>query len=254
MKRGQIIHSGNQQLNINSNQLQGVQGKILSNGQLLLATEQAILDGAITSADQINITAYNLSHQKGQMIQRGTLKPLTLAIRDQINNQLGFIQSPTALYITASSLNNQGGQLSSAANHDLQLDVAGLLDNSQSGQIYAGLNNNIHAGSINNSMAGQIAAQNALTLTSLGLINNQSGKIVANADVGIRSVGLDNTSGQIGSVQAGLALDAGTGVLSNQSGSLQSGKDIKVQARPVKDPVRLDQCPGFDRGDGRSGH
>lgn len=40
------------------------------------------------------------------MIQRGTLKPLTLAIRDQINNQLGFIQSPTALYITAGSLNN----------------------------------------------------------------------------------------------------------------------------------------------------
>ncbi|MDS7942381.1 filamentous hemagglutinin N-terminal domain-containing protein, partial [Acinetobacter sp. V110_1] len=241
---GQIIHSGNQQLNINSNQLQGAQGKILSNGQLVLATEQAILDGAITSADQINITAYNLSHQKGQMIQRGTLKPLTLAIRDQINNQLGFIQSPTALYITAGSLNNQGGQLSSAADHDLQLDVAGLLDNSQSGQIYAGLNNNIHAGSINNSMAGQIAAQNALTLTSLGLINNQSGKIVANADVGIRSEGLDNTSGQIGSVQAGLALNAGTGVLSNQSGSLQSGKDIKVQAGQLKTQSGLINAQG----------
>lgn len=242
---GQIIHSGNQQLNINSNQLQGAQGKILSNGQLVLATEQAILDGAITSADQINITAYNLSHQKGQMIQRGTLKPLTLAIRDQINNQLGFIQSPTALYITAGSLNNQGGQLSSAADHDLQLDVAGLLDNSQSGQIYAGLNNNIHAGSINNSMAGQISAQNALTLTSLGLINNQSGKIVANADVGIRSEGLDNTNGQIGSVQAGLTLDVGTGKLTNQSGSLQADKNIEIKADQLKTQAGLISAQGI---------
>ncbi|MER8254199.1 DNA/RNA non-specific endonuclease [Acinetobacter nosocomialis] len=241
---GQIIHSGNQQLNINSNQLQGAQGKILSNGQLVLATEQAILDGAITSADQINITAYNLSHQKGQMIQRGTLKPLTLAITDQINNQLGFIQSPTALYITAGSLNNQGGQLSSAAEHDLQLDVAGLLDNSQSGQIYAGLNNNIHASSINNSMAGKISAQNALTLTSLGLINNNSGKIIANADVGISSQGLNNDAGEIGSVEGKLILNAGTGVLSNQSGTLQSGKDIKVQAGQLKTQSGLINAQG----------
>ncbi|QNX10308.1 hypothetical protein IC795_06245 [Acinetobacter seifertii] len=82
----------------------------------------------------------------------------------------------------------------------------------------------------------------------------QRGQIVANNAVQIKSDGLNNNQGQIASIKDQLVLNAGTGVLSNQSGSLQSGKDIKVQARPVKDPVRLDQCPGFDRGDGRSGH
>ncbi|MFX7125175.1 hypothetical protein ABTI37_19995, partial [Acinetobacter baumannii] len=89
---GKIIHAGNQQLNITADQLQGAQGQILSNGQLLLKGGQVVLDGATTSANQINISADSLSHQKGQMVQSGTLNPLTLAIKDQMNNQLGFIQ------------------------------------------------------------------------------------------------------------------------------------------------------------------
>ncbi|MER0128484.1 hypothetical protein, partial [Franconibacter daqui] len=101
-----------------------------SNGQLLLKGGQVVLDGATTSANQINISADSLSHQKGQMVQRGTLKPLTLAIKDQLNNQLGFIQSRSGLQLKTTTLNNQGGQLSSALNYDVQLDVAALLDNS----------------------------------------------------------------------------------------------------------------------------
>lgn len=90
---------GNQQLNITADQLQGAQGQILSNGQLLLKGGQVVLDGATTSANQINISADSLSHQKGQMVQSGTLNPLTLAIKDQMNNQLGFIQSQSGLQL-----------------------------------------------------------------------------------------------------------------------------------------------------------
>ena len=61
---GKIIHAGNQQLNITADQLQGAQGQILSNGQLLLKGGQVVLDGATTSANQINISADSLSHQK----------------------------------------------------------------------------------------------------------------------------------------------------------------------------------------------
>ncbi len=153
------------------------------------------------------------------MVQRGTLKPLTLAIKDQLNNQLGFIQSRSGLQLKTTTLNNQGGQLSSALNYDVQLDVAALLDNSQSGKIYAGQNGVIQAGSIDNSLSGLISAQNALTLTSLGIINNQSGKIVANQDVTLTSNGLDNSSGQIGSSQGIVAISAGSGVVNNTSGT-----------------------------------
>ena len=33
------------------------------------------------------------------MVQSGTLNPLTLAIKDQMNNQLGFIQSQSGLQL-----------------------------------------------------------------------------------------------------------------------------------------------------------
>lgn len=236
---GKIIHAGNQQLNITADQLQGAQGQILSNGQLLLKGGQVVLDGATTSANQINISADSLSHQKGQMVQRGTLKPLTLAIKDQLNNQLGFIQSRSGLQLKTTTLNNQGGQLSSALNYDVQLDVAALLDNSQSGKIYAGQNGVIQAGSIDNSLSGLISAQNALTLTSLGIINNQSGKIVANQDVTLTSNGLDNSSGQIGSSQGIVAINAGSGVVNNTSGTLQAEKDLTVTADQINNQSGL---------------
>ncbi|NUF15357.1 two-partner secretion domain-containing protein [Acinetobacter lactucae] len=230
---GKIIHAGNQQLNITTDQLQGAQGQILSNGQLLLKGGQIVLDGATTSADQINLSANSLSHQKGQMVQRGTLKPLTLAIKDQMNNQLGLIQSQSGLQLKTTALNNQGGQLSSALNYDVQLDVAGLFDNSQSGKIYAGQDSIIQAGTVDNRSDGLISAQNALTLTSLGIINNQSGKIVANQDVSITSNGLDNSSGQIGSSQGIVAINAGSGVVNNTSGTLQAEKDLTVSADQI---------------------
>ncbi|WP_254627262.1 two-partner secretion domain-containing protein, partial [Acinetobacter lactucae] len=230
---GKIIHAGNQQLNITTDQLQGAQGQILSNGQLLLKGGQIVLDGATTSADQINLSANSLSHQKGQMVQRGTLKPLTLAIKDQMNNQLGLIQSQSGLQLKTTALNNQGGQLSSALNYDVQLDVAGLFDNSQSGKIYAGQDSIIQAGNVDNRSDGLISAQNALTLTSLGIINNQSGKIVANQDVSITSNGLDNSSGQIGSSQGIVAINAGSGVVNNTSGTLQAEKDLTVSADQI---------------------
>lgn len=241
---GKIIHAGNQQLNITADQLQAAQGYILSNGQLLLKGGQVVLDGATTSANQINLTANSLSHKKGQMVQRGTLKPLTLAVKEQINNQSGLIQSPTALYITSGSLNNQGGQLSSAQDQNLNLQITGLLDNSQAGKIYAGQDSIIQAGAVDNRLDGLISAQNALTLISLGVINNQSGKIIANRDVGIQSEGLDNTGGQIGSVQGGLTLDAGTGKLINQSGSLQSAQDIQIKANQLSNQSGLINTQG----------
>ncbi|HEE5794914.1 EndoU domain-containing protein [Acinetobacter baumannii] len=236
---GKIIHAGNQQLNITADQLQGAQGQILSNGQLLLKGGQVVLDGATTSANQINISADSLSHQKGQMVQNGTLNPLTLAIKDQMNNQLGFIQSQSGLQLKTTTFNNQGGQLSSALNYDVQIGVAGLLDNSQSGKIYAGQNGIIQAGSINNSLNGLISAQKALTLTSLGIINNQSGKIVANQDVTLTSNGLNNSNGQIGTSQGMVAINTGSGVFNNTSGTLQAEKDLTVTADQINNQSGL---------------
>ena len=52
--------------------------------------------------------------------------------------------------------------------------------------------------------------------------------MAANQNVSIQSQGLDNTSGQIGSVQGSLTIDAQKEKLLNTSGSLQAGTSLKI--------------------------
>ncbi|MAK29894.1 hemagglutinin repeat-containing protein [Acinetobacter sp.] len=230
---GQVVHAGTQQLNIQTAQLNGHLGHILSNGTLQLKAGTLDVSGGVTSADQITIQANVLNNAQGQLIQRGTSNPLNLTIQQQLNNQAGLIQSATATDIKAGSLNNQRGTLSSAQGQNLDVDVAGKLDNSQSGQIYAGNQAHLQVGSIDNSHQGQINAQQNLQLTSQQQINNQSGQIVANGDVQIQSQGLNNSHGQMGSLQGGLSLNTGSDTLINQSGLIQAKKDIGIQAQRI---------------------
>ncbi|MEQ1322419.1 hemagglutinin repeat-containing protein [Acinetobacter soli] len=230
---GQVVHAGTQPLNIQTAQLNGHLGQILSNGALQLKASTLDVSGGVTSADQIAIQANELNNTQGQLIQRGTSNPLNLVIQQQFNNQAGLIQSATATNIKAGSLNNQGGTLSSAQGQNLDVDVGGKLDNSQSGQIYAGNQAHLQVGSLDNSNQGQINAQQNLQLTSQQQINNQLGQIVTNGDVQIQSQGLDNSHGQIGSLQGGLSLNSGTDTLINQSGLIQAKKDVSIQAQRI---------------------
>ncbi|WP_406626440.1 hemagglutinin repeat-containing protein [Acinetobacter soli] len=231
--KGQVVHAGTQQLNIQTAQLNGHLGQILSNGALQLKAGTLDVSGGVTSADQIAIQANELNNTQGQLIQRGTSNPLNLVIQQQLNNQAGLIQSATATNIKAGSLNNQGGTLSSAQGQNLDVDVGGKLDNSQSGQIYAGNQAHLQVGSLDNSNQGEINAQQNLQLTSQQQINNQLGQIIANGDVQIQSQGLDNSHGQIGSLQGGLSLNSGTDTLINQSGLIQAKKDVSIQAQRI---------------------
>ncbi|MDO6575224.1 hypothetical protein, partial [Staphylococcus pasteuri_A] len=74
---GQLIHAGTGQLDIQVDQLQGNQGKILSNGQLQLQAGILDLSQGVTSAEHIILKANQLNHQQGQLIQRGKQSPLT---------------------------------------------------------------------------------------------------------------------------------------------------------------------------------
>ncbi len=235
---GKLIHAGKQKLNLQLNSLQGSQGQILSNGELELNADQVVLDGATTSADQINITANSLSHQKGQLLQSGTMSPLALAIKKELNNLQGVIAGQKGLDIQAGAINNQSGQLLSGQG-DLNLGVLQALDNSHAGQIVSGTKTSIQAGSVNNSQKGQISAIDSLTISSLNDINNASGQIVANQDVSIKANGLDNHLGQIGTSQGKLEIDTGSGILNNSSGSIQAEKDLMVKAGSIQNQSGL---------------
>ncbi|MFW1802407.1 hypothetical protein ACG9YX_20640, partial [Acinetobacter nematophilus] len=73
------------------------------------------------------------------------LNPLSLVIQQELNNQMGFIQSYTGLNVDAGIVKNQGGTLSSAQGEELYLKVLGQLDKSHSGKMDAGNHARIQA-------------------------------------------------------------------------------------------------------------
>ena len=235
---GKLIHAGDRNFKISATNIQGTDGQILSNGTLAIDAGQLVLDGATTSADQITINADRLSHQKGQMIQNGQTSPLSLTIKQDLNNQQGIIAGQNGLNISADLANNQAGQLLSGIG-DLSLNVQNALDNRQAGQIVSDANSSLQVGSLSNSEKGQISAQNALTIQSLGLIDNQTGQIVANQDVLIQSEGLDNTSGQIGTSQGKLEIDTGSAELKNDSGTIQAEKALTIDTNRISNQSGL---------------
>ena len=99
--------------------------------------------------------------------------------------------------------------IQSGSGSALDLVINGALDNSQAGHLLSGAGLNLKVNTLDNSQQGQISAQDALNIISAGLINNQAGTLVANQNVTLSSKGLNNNQGQIGSIQGGLAIDAG---------------------------------------------
>lgn len=67
-------------------------------------------------------------------------------------------------------------------------------------------------------------SQSSLSLSSRKDVNNTSGQIIAKQDVTTHSQGLTNNSGQIGSVQGNVSLDAGLGDLNNQAGKILAAR------------------------------
>ncbi|WP_308652522.1 hypothetical protein, partial [Acinetobacter nosocomialis] len=64
-------------------------------------------------------------------------------------------------------------------------------------------------------------------------IDNSSGQIIANKAIQLSSQSLTNNAGQIGRVEGTVNIDAGTGVLSNQQGKLQSSQDLTLKAQGI---------------------
>ncbi|MFW1749091.1 hypothetical protein ACG9XW_23285, partial [Acinetobacter guillouiae] len=95
---------------------------------------------------------------------------------------------------------------------------SGVVDNN-SGVIQAQNDIQLKAQELNSHL-GKISSEKRIELSIDQGIDNSAGQIVANDAIAIQSQGLNNDQGQIASIKAQLSINAGTGLLSNQSGSL----------------------------------
>ena len=243
---GELLHAGEQQLQITAQNLQGQQGKIQSNNNLKMDLGTANLDNATTAAQNINLTATELSHQHGQLIQSDANGQLNINVAQTLNNTSGVISAAGNASIQTADLNNQQAVIQTLAGKDLKI-TSQKLDN-QSGKIIAGRDANLNVQQLNNDQGtvyadgkldviaaqnisnqkGLIASQDTLMLTGQGL-NNQGGQIQSEqSDVNLSfSQGINN---QAGSIQAAQALKVDTAQLDNQAGQLISGTDTSIHA------------------------
>lgn len=67
-------------------------------------------------------------------------------------------------------------------------------------------------------------------MQSLKEINNQQGIISADQGIQVKSTGLNNNLGQISSAQGEIVLNAGQGLLSNQTGKIIAGQALQLTA------------------------
>ncbi|EOR07411.1 hypothetical protein F896_01784 [Acinetobacter genomosp. 15BJ] len=199
-----------------------------------------------TFADGVILVENQLNNQSGKISNNNDT---ALKVADKINNTGGELQLPE-LKFTGQVFENQGGKLS--AN---QIDIQSTNVNNQKGQLNASQALEIRSQELNN-QAGSIQSEQALKIDSKN-INNQEGKLLAvnnidlqaeqlnnqkgviastKQDVAIKADQLDNSAGQI----LGQQLTIESQQINNQSGSLQSQKDLNLNASQIDNGSRKD--------------
>lgn len=217
---GDITHAGGGQLGLTvADTLAGSQGILASAGQLTLNATTVTLDGATTTAKQIEITADRLL-QPNATLKSGGL--LTLMVREMFDNTEATATGDGAVTVATGTLLNTGGTLT--AGQGLNVSATQALDN-VGGVMAANADLVITAAGINNTQGTMGSATRAATITSRrDAFTNAMGQLQAATTLNLEAQGLDNTGGLISGsavmLNTGLAKGAGAFNLDNSNGKI----------------------------------
>ncbi|WP_277182423.1 filamentous hemagglutinin N-terminal domain-containing protein [Caballeronia sp. BR00000012568055] len=209
----QLVNAGSitavQDLVVNASQTLTNSGTLAANGKLSAAAG-ATLDnsnGTIT-ADQLDVTASNLTNHFGFVTQTGT-GATTLAVTNTLDNANGSIATNAQdLTLTPAAIINDHGKITDSGTGALSITT----------------------GSVSNN-GGTIATNGALTAHVNGAISNQGGTMQAGGALSASASSLDNASGRISSLGAqGLSITT-SGLLNNRSnGQIAGNGTVTLQA------------------------
>ncbi|WP_237498787.1 hemagglutinin repeat-containing protein, partial [Pseudomonas edaphica] len=131
-------------------------------------------NGELSSRAGVQVTATQLDNSDGGLLIAGAGAGLNV---DQLlNRNQGLISSEGLLSITARTLANGGGTLSSAG--PLTLSALGAVDN-RGGRLVTDGSLILNAASVDNSQNGTLSARQALSLGTADLNNQQGGQITS---------------------------------------------------------------------------
>ncbi|WP_408951235.1 hemagglutinin repeat-containing protein [Lysobacter sp. Hz 25] len=199
--------------------------------------------GRIQSGTAINLSSQGLDNSGGD------IAGATVAIdagNGALDNDDGRIAGTQTLRIDSGALSNDAGLIQAGA--ALAIDTRGqALDNANSGSdkgISSGGTLQINAGALSNS-AGTVYAGGAATLQATSIVN--SGQIGGRDTLTLTAGGIDNRGGQIQAL-GDTRLDAGAGVIDNQSGLIGSAAQLSLSAGSLDNRNTLGASQGVVGG------
>lgn len=254
---GLVQQAGTGTLSVQADTLRGSEGRLLSNGALVLSGGELDVSGGTTSAQSVQIHAGALRNRQGQIVSQG-VSALALDVRDALDNQGGKIVGNGGLRIDAGRIDNQKGTLQSAGTQGVALTVRDTLDNSGGG-ISGNGQVQLQVGSLVNQGGKVLAAgSGALQVQARERLDNSNGgRLAGTGDLRLQAASLDNRGGAIehaggGTLQirADSLQGAGGRILSQsalelEGGDLLLGAGSTTQAERIAiDAQRLDNTGG----------
>ncbi|WP_230153648.1 hemagglutinin repeat-containing protein, partial [Pseudomonas brassicacearum] len=210
--------SSSQSFDLKGRTLDNSGGKLISSQNLGLDGQALVNQNGLISGWQgllVNGTSLD-NRNNGTLSSRNGNVTLNL-LGNLLNGNGGALVSQGSLGVTAASVDNSKGILSSGGAQNLNL--SGALVNSQGGLIDGGAGLTIKATSVAN-VSGAVNAQQTLTLDAND-VNNRQGTLVGNADVNLNLNGvLDNSAAKLAS--AGPLTVKGATAINNQGGQIAS--------------------------------
>ncbi|MEE4748181.1 filamentous hemagglutinin N-terminal domain-containing protein [Pseudomonas alliivorans] len=201
-------------------------GRLLANGTLQLTADT--LDnqsaGSVSGQQNVQLTLGQLTNTgKGSVYARNSLG---VTATRAVNNDQGVMRSDGPLNLSAASLANSGGSVTSAGTASITTNAAVV---NQGGQILSDASLTLTSGSLDNSQSGRIAA-NGVTVTTGAFDNHQDGRLTSTGTLGLTAAQVNNT--EAGRIASAMALTAAvTGLDQTNDGRLYGNSDVSLDLR-----------------------
>ncbi|MEE4632996.1 filamentous hemagglutinin N-terminal domain-containing protein [Pseudomonas alliivorans] len=198
-------------------------GRLLANGTLQLTADT--LDnqnaGSVSGQQNVQLTLGQLTNTgKGSVYARNSLG---VTATRAVNNDQGVLRSDGTLSLSAASLANSGGSITSAGTASITTNAAVA---NQGGQILSDGSLTLTSGSLDNSQSGRIAA-NGATVTTGAFDNHKDGRLTSTGTLGLTAAQVNNT--EAGRIASAMALTAAvTGLDQTNDGRLYSNSDVSL--------------------------
>ncbi|QVX15944.1 filamentous hemagglutinin N-terminal domain-containing protein [Pseudomonas congelans] len=240
--------SSAQSFRVDGRTLDNSSGKLISSNVLTVsATNLLNQNGLISGWQGLNVSGNRLDNRNNGTLSSRSGNLVATLSGELLNGGNGALVSQNTLSVTADSLDNSGGILSSGTGQTLT--VAGLLNNSQNGLIDSGAGLTIKANALSNAAgsltaqqdfsfegrsldnsAGSLSSKGTMTLDLLDSLTNTSGKLASGGNLLLRrSTAINNQAGQLIS-QSLMTLNT-SGQLDNRNrGTIAANNTLTVTA------------------------